>query len=121
MQIAAVHRRTGLAHLRREDLTHSGCIPAHGEGRAKVANQRRHNVAGPSTLSSPELRPAAETQRRGVNRFLSERSESLALERRAAVFDFAAGEELLQAVIHGTSQDHPAQHFETLVVTERLR
>ncbi len=58
---------------------------------------------------------AAQPDAGRVDRFLPERSESLALERRVAVADLAAGEERLQPVVGRARQDHAAQDLAALV------
>ena len=65
------------------------------------------------------LLAAPQPDARGVDRLLPERSESLALERRVAVADLAAGEERLQPVVGGARQDHAAQDLAPLVGVER--
>ena len=64
---------------------------------------------------------APQPDRRRVDRFLPERSEALALERRVAVADFAAGEERLQPVVDGAREDHAAQDLAPLVVASGTR
>ncbi len=62
---------------------------------------------------------ALEADTAGVDRFLAERAEALALERLHPPAHFPAGEELLQTVVHGASQAHPAQDLFALVGGER--
>src|SRR5262249_56526828 len=66
-------------------------------------------VAGAVRLAAPQA------DRRGIDRFLSERSEALALERGVPVADFAAGEERLQAVVGAAGQQHAAEDLAALV------
>ena len=61
-----------------------------------------------------------EPDARRVDRLLTERSEPLALERRVAVADFAAGEQASSAAIVGRAgEDHAAQDFAAFVGRQR--
>ena len=64
-------------------------------------------------------RAATQPDCAGINRLLAERAEALALEGPLAPADFPAHEQLLQAVVHGASQDHAAQDLAALVGGER--
>src|SRR5690606_1989030 len=62
---------------------------------------------------------APQPYRRGVDRLLSKRPESLALERRIAVTNLPAAEEHLQPVVGGAREDHAAQDLAPLGCGER--
>jgi hypothetical protein len=62
---------------------------------------------------------ALQPDRTGVNRFLPERSEALALERHVAPADFAAHEELLEAVVDAAREAHALEDFAALVLGQR--
>ena len=62
---------------------------------------------------------ALQANRAGVDRFLAERSEALALERHVAPAHFAAHEELLQAIVDAARQAHALEDFAALVLGER--
>ena len=83
VQVAAVHRRAGLAHLRVEDHAHGRRLVAHRERRADVADDRPDDVALPRAVVAAPRGATAEPNRGRVDRFLSERAEALALKRRA--------------------------------------
>ncbi len=118
VQILAVHRRSGLAHLRGEDLTHGLGRRTHRERRAQIADDRRDDVARPHAVVVERL-AATEPNPRGVDGFLPERSKPLALEGRVAVADFPAGEERLQPRVGRAGEDHAAEDLAALVGRER--
>ena len=62
---------------------------------------------------------ALQADRAGVDRFLAERAEALALERHVAPAHFAAHEELLQAVVDAAREAHALQDFAALVLRQR--
>jgi hypothetical protein len=93
-----------LAHLRVERHADGVEVRLHRQRDAEVADDRAHHVLA-----------AAQAGGRRIDRFLSERAESLALERRALVAHLAAGEELLQAVVDRPREDHAAQDCAPLV------
>ena len=84
-------------------------LRTHRERDAQVADDRTDDVAAPAALSIPPRLAAPQPDRGGVDRFLSERAESLALKRHALELHVAAGEELLEPIVHGTRQHHAAQ------------
>ena len=90
----------------------------HRQRRAKVADDRRDDVAAPG-VAVAELVAAPETDASGVDRLLTETPESLALERRVTVANLAAGEERLQTIVGRAGQDHAAQDLSTLVGRQR--
>ncbi len=108
----------GFAHLRRQDHADGFGRRPHRQRRAKIADDRRDDVAAPR-VAVAELVAAPEPDARGVDGLLTERSESLALERRVTVANFAAGEERLQPVVGGARQDHAAQDLAALVGRQR--
>ena len=77
------------------------------------------DVALPSTARVAPRSAPLQADRRRVDRLLSERPEAFALERNVAVLDLAAEEELLQAIVHGARQDHPAQDLPPLIACQR--
>ena len=119
VQVLAFERRAGLAHLRVEHHPHGARLRAHRQRDAEVADQRADDVAGPSAVGAAERRAAPQADAGGVDRFLAERAESLALERGGAVLDLAAGEERLQPVVGGARQHHAAQDLDALVAGQR--
>ena len=60
-----------------------------------------------------------QADRAGVDRFLSERAEALALERHLAPAHFPAHEELLEAVVDAARQAHALQDLAALGLGER--
>ena len=86
VQVLAVHRRARLRHLRGQHHAHGLRLRAHRERHAEIADERRDDVAAPAAIRPVRL-AAAQPDPGGVDRFLPERSESLALERRVAVPD----------------------------------
>ena len=119
VQVFARHRRSGLPHLRREDLPHGVLVVPHGERNADVADDRRHDVAAPAAILPSPGRPAPQPDAAGVHRFLPERAEPLALERPLAPPDLAAHEELLQSRVDGSRDHHAAQDLAALIGRER--
>ena len=116
VQVLAVHRRPGLAHLRREHHAHR--LRRRGASRAPTPRSR---MSGAITSPLPAVRrrdsavAAAQPDGRRVDRFLAERAEALALKRRVAVPHFAAREERLQPVVGRARQRHAAQNLAALV------
>ncbi len=86
---------------------------------AFVANERRDDIPLPPPIGSAEARPPSQPDGRGVDGFLTERSESLALKRRIAVADLAPEEEGLQAIVGRPGEDHAAQDLAALVSGQR--
>ncbi len=119
VQVLAVHGRAGLPHLRRHHGAHRVRLGPHRERRAEIANQRRDDVAAPLGLLA-EAVAAPQPDRGRVNRFLSERSKSLALERGVAVPHLATGEERLEAIVGRARQHHAAQDLAALVRRQGL-
>ncbi len=113
VQVFAVHRRPGLRHLRRQHHPHRVGRRPHRQRDAEVANDRRDHVAVPAVRRSV-LVPSPEADAGGVDRFLSERTESLSLERRVAVPHLARREEGLQAGVGRAREHHPLEHLEPL-------
>jgi tRNA1Val (adenine37-N6)-methyltransferase len=109
-----MHRRSVFAHLRVEHHPDRFRFRAHRQRHSNVADDRPHDVATPSIGVAP-LRSPPQTNRRCVDGFLAERSKAFALERRPAITDLAACEELLEPVVDGARQNHPSQDFATLV------
>ena len=118
VQILAVHRGPGFADLRRQGHPDGFGRRPHRQRHAKVADDRRDDVAAPG-VSVTELVAPPKADARGVDGFLAETPESLALERRVTVANFAAGEERLQPIVGCAGQDHAAQDLSTLVGRER--
>ena len=54
VQVLAVHRRAGLAHLRAEHHAHGLLVVAHRQRHAEVADHRRHDVAVPGAVGVPD-------------------------------------------------------------------
>ncbi len=85
----------------------------------------RSRIRGPITSpfhvpsAARNERSASETDGRGIDRLLTERSETLALESRVPVSHFAADEERFQAVVGGSREDHAAKNFAALVRRQR--
>ena len=98
MQIFAVHRRSGFSHLRRQHPANHLRLGTHGDRDAEIANERCDDIAAP-LVPVAVLVTAAETNRRAVDRFLSQRTEPFALEDRLAVADFAVRKQRLQAIV----------------------
>ena len=119
VQILARHRRAGLAHLRAQDHRDRFLVVTHRERHAEVANHRRHHVAVPAAVFLPVGGAALQADCAGIDRFLSERAEALALERHLAPTDFAAHEELLEAIVDAARQAHALEHFAALVFRQR--
>ena len=71
VEVLAVHRRAGLSHLRVEHHADGLGSVVHRDDGAEVADHRRNDVAALA---------AAEPDRGGVDRFLSEGAEALSLE-----------------------------------------
>ena len=86
--------------------------PARRRGRGSSARRRRRCQL--AVVAAPAV-AAAQPDGGGVDRFLTERPESLALERHALIRDLAAREELLQAVVDGARQHHAAQDLAPFV------
>ena len=85
----------------------------HRERDPEIANQRGDDVAVPRAVLAPGV-PAAKADAGGVDRFLPERTESLALKCGVAIADFAAEKERLQAVIGCAREDQTAQDLAAL-------
>ena len=119
VQVLAAHRRAGLAHLRAQDHRHGVVVAAHRQRDPEIADHRRDDVAGPGAVGAAESRAALQPDAGGVDRLLAKRAEALALERLHAPAHFPAGEELLEPVVDGARQAHPAQDLLALVVGER--
>ena len=122
MQVAAVHRRAGLAHLRGQhpaDGLGRALPRPHGERHAEIANHRCDDVAAPRPAGATKIRPASKPYRGGVNRLLAGRPEALALEGGVAVAHLPAREERLEAVVGRARQQHAAQDLPPLAGGER--
>ena len=119
MQILAVHRRAALAHLRVEHHAHGVGAGMHRQRDAHVANHGSDDVAGPAAVGRAVRRAATQADRRGVNRFLTQRPESFALEGGAPKLDLAAGEQRLQPRIGRAREQHAAQNLAPLVGVQR--
>jgi hypothetical protein len=118
VKVLAVHRRAGLAHLRRQHHAHGLGIRAHGQRDAQIANDRGHNVAVPvPVVLVAAAAPQPDAGR--VDCLLSERSESLSLKRRVSVAHLTAAKERLQPVVGRPGQQHAAQDLPTLVGRQR--
>ena len=94
-----------------------------GSGRIASAAPTSRMIGATTSPSQPPSRARHAAPRRSriaarVDRFLPERSESLALERRRAVAHFGSGEERLQPRVGGAREQHAAQDLEPLVVRE---
>src|SRR5687767_14453750 len=111
MEVASVHGRPGLSHLRVEDHPDSLRVVAHGQRGAEIANQRCDDIASPGSVGRAEFRAAFESDRTGIDGLLAQRAKSFSLESRIAVTDLAAGEERLQPVIGSSSEKHASQDF----------
>ena len=118
MQILAVHRSARLAHLCVQDHAHRLGSGPHRERHADVANHRSNDVARPAAVS-PVRRTPVQPNRRGIHRFLSERAKAFPLKSHGAIFDFAAGEERLQAGVRGSGEQHAPEHLAALVGGQR--
>ena len=90
MEVFALHRRAGLAHLREEDHADDLRVGSHREHRAEIPDERGHDVALPGAVAAAILLAATEPDPGRVDRLLAERAESLSLEWRAAVAHFAS-------------------------------
>ena len=91
----------------------------HRQGHAKVTDHRTDHVTLPYAVESAKRGAAAQTDSGCVDRFLSKRSESLALKRHSPIPDVAAGEERLEAIVGGAREDHPAQDLESFLAGDR--
>ncbi len=118
VEVLAIHRRTGLRHLRRERQADGRRVARHRDRRAEVANQRGDDVAAPA-LRRAVLRTAAQADRGGVDGLLAQRAKSLPLERRGAVAHIAAGEEQLQPVVRRARERHPAEDLAPFLRRQR--
>ena len=58
VQVLALHGRSGLAHLRREDEAHGLGIGPHREFGPEVSNERRDDVAAPGSVRGAKARSA---------------------------------------------------------------
>ena len=119
VQVFAVERLADLSHLRVEHHANGAWLRPHRQGDAEIANHRANHVAGPPALVVTIGSAAAQPDPGGIDRFLAERAESLALERRGAVLHLAAGEEDLEAVVGGARQHHAAQDFDPFLRRQR--
>ena len=119
VEVLAEHRRAGLAHLRAQDHRHRFFVVAHRERHAEIANHRRHHVAAPLAIGLAIRGAALQANRAGIDGFLAERSEALALEGHLAPADLAAHEELLQAIVDAPGETHAFENLATLVFGER--
>ena len=119
VQVLSVHRRPCLAHLR---------IQHHADRRRlrRIASATpRSRMIGPTT--SPRqprssIAPAVAAPQPnggGIDRFLSERAESLALEAERLELHVAAGEQLLEPIVDGTRQHHAAEDLAPFFRRER--
>ena len=82
---------------------------------AEIADERRNHVALPARRRRWYAAPRRNRIAAGVDRFLAERAEALALKRRVAVAHFAAREEGLQPVVGRARERHAAQNLAALV------
>jgi hypothetical protein len=114
VQVLAVERRADFAHLGVEDHAHRIGLGPHRQRDAEIADDRTDDVAAPAAVGAAERAAASEPDAGGVDRLLTERAKSLALECGPRVADVAAGEEALEPVVGGARQDHPAQDFQPL-------
>jgi len=119
VQVLAVHRRAGLSHLRAEDHANRFHLRAHRERGSQIADHRRDDVAFPASVSLAERGAASQAERCGVDGFLAQRAESLALKRSSAVPHFAPAEEALEPVVGCAGHDHAAEHRALLVARQR--
>ena len=122
MEILPVHGRASLGHLRRQGLPHHLAdvfARPHRQRDTQIANHGRHHIPVPRPIVAAKSGTAAQANRGGVNRFLSERSESFSLERGVVVADLASGEELLETIVGGAGDEHPPEHLAALVARER--
>ena len=115
VQILAVGGIAGFSHLRVQHHAHRRSVHPHGEHDAEIANRRSDDVTIPFAVRAAKRRAAAQAKRRGADRLLTERAESLALKRRVLVPDLAAREERLQPIVGGARQEHAAQQRAALV------
>ncbi len=118
VQILAVERRAGLAHLGVQHHAHRRRLRPHGERHPEIADDRSDDVADP-TVGAAIGRAAAQADGCRVDGFLSQRTEAFALKRRVAVADLAAREKRFQAVVGGARQHHAAQNLAALVRCQR--
>ncbi len=115
VEVLALHRRAGLAHLREEDHADDLRVGAHREHGAEIADERRHDIARPGAVAAAILLAAAEPDSGRVDRLLAERAESLSLEWGAAMAHLASREEGLQAIVGGARQEHSAEDLDPLL------
>ncbi len=121
VQIAAVHRRTGLGHLRVEDHSDRGRLGPHRKCDAKIADDGADDVALPAAVGVTPLCAALQPDAGSVDGLLSERPEPFSLKRNVAEFDLAAEKELLETIVNGASQHHPAQDLAAFIRGQRRR
>ena len=119
VEVLAAHRRAGLAHLGAQDHRDRIGVAAHGQGDAEVANHRADDVASPGAVGATEAFAALQPDAGGEDGLLPERPEAFALECLQSPPHFPAGEQLLQPVVHGAGEAHPAQDVLPLVAGER--
>ena len=119
VQVLAVHGGTGLAHLRAQHHRHSFFVVSHRQRHAEVANHRREDIAAPGTVRRAIRLAAMQPNGPGIDGFLAERSKAFALERHVAPANFAAHEELLQAIVDAARQAHALENFLALGLGQR--
>ena len=114
VKIAPVHGRASLPHLRAQHHSHRRRLGPHRDRRAQIADDRPDHVTGPRAVFPP-LGTATKPNGRRVDRFLTERSESLALKRRRSVAHFRTGEKGLEAIVDGAREHHATQDLAPFV------
>ena len=118
VKVLSVHRRSRLRHLRGERPADGFGLRTHRDRQAQIADQRRNDVSAPRPIHSEQF-AAAQPDPCGINRFLTERSESLALKGGLAVADLAVGEQGLQPIVGGAGQHHASKDLEAFVGRQR--
>jgi hypothetical protein len=127
-EVLALGRHAGLGHLRVEDHANGRRLGPHRERRPEVANHRGDDVALPHLSLGCRLRApcvavgravvrraAAQPHGGAIDRFLPERSKTLALKRVGAEPHLAAEKERLEAVVGGAREDHAAEDLEAFL------
>src|SRR4029079_9812498 len=84
VEVLAFERRAGFAHLRVQDHLDGIALGPHRKSHAEIANHWTDDVAGPAPIRRAVCRAPAQADAGGIDRFLSERPEPLALKRDGA-------------------------------------
>ena len=118
VQVFAVHRRARLRHLRGHRPADSLGLRTHRERDPQIADEGRDDVAAPGA-AFPVTLAAAQPDACRIDRFLTERPESLALKGCLAEPHVALRKKRFQTVVGGPGEEHPSKDLEALIRRER--